>query len=226
MDRAILQDKLSYPEGSLESWGHINYRVLRLVRPYIQGRVLDVGCARGGYVTALSVHHNQVYGCDLFRWSEWKVICSTRFCQADVIHLPFVDGSFDTVLSLNVLEHIQSVEVALRELRRVCQGRLVLSVPNCQRFPEMEWAGLSFHHWVDRSHVHFFQAQDLEKILVESAFAVELLEPFGTVRPEILLLRSLGVPMIVARGMAWVLQKVPWRTHYAPLLLAVARVVS
>jgi SAM-dependent methyltransferase len=165
-----------------------------------------------------------VYGCDLFYWSEWKIIESGRFCRANVVNLPFADGSFDTVLSFNVLEHIQPVEHALRELWRICCGHLILSVPNCQRFPEMEWAGLSFYHWVDRSHAHFFQAQDLEKTLVEAGFDVELLEPYGAVRPEILLLRSLGVPMIVARGMAWVLQKVSWRVHYAPLLLAVARV--
>lgn len=225
MDRAISPDSLPGSEKSFESWGQVNCRLLRYISPYISGRVLDAGCARGGYTEALLVRHDQVYGCDLLYWPEWKAISGARFCQADITNLPFADRSFATVLSFNTLEHVQPVEASLYELRRVCRERLILSVPNCQRFPEMAWAGLSFHHWVDRSHVHFFQAEGLREILTENGFEVELLEPFGSVRPEVLFLRSMGIPMVAARGIAWGLQKIPWRKRYSPLLLAIARVM-
>jgi SAM-dependent methyltransferase len=46
--------------------------------------------------------------------------------------LPFPDGHFDVVLSLEGIEHIDGQETFLRELRRVLKpgGRLILSTPN------------------------------------------------------------------------------------------------
>jgi len=217
------QNNLGHSRETFESWGRVNYHLLQRVRPYIAGRVLDAGCARGGYTAALLNRECNIYGCDLFFWPEWSRIVGDHFYQADLTGLPFVDHSFDTVLSFSVLEHVQSIQRALQELRRVCRGRLILAVPNCQLFSEMGWAGLTFHHWTDQSHVHFFQRGTLRTALVEAGFEIEFLEPFGTIRPEILLLTSLGVPMLVARGMARLLQMVPWRRRYAPLLLAVTK---
>lgn len=48
---------------------------------------------------------------------------------ADIASLPFPDASFDLVLAIEVLEHVPDPAAALRELRRVANGRLVLSVP-------------------------------------------------------------------------------------------------
>ena len=54
---------------------------------------------------------------------------------ADVRDMPFVDGQFDVVLCCQVLEHIpfESVPEAIRELRRVLRGRLVISLPDQSR---------------------------------------------------------------------------------------------
>ncbi len=43
--------------------------------------------------------------------------------------LPFPDDSFDLVLGIEMLEHVPDPAVALRELRRVCRGHAVFSVP-------------------------------------------------------------------------------------------------
>jgi SAM-dependent methyltransferase len=49
----------------------------------------------------------------------------------DVTALPFANGSFDSILSLDVLEHVPEYRAALREFARVLRpgGTLVLSVP-------------------------------------------------------------------------------------------------
>lgn len=46
-----------------------------------------------------------------------------------VEHLPFADGTFDLVLGIEMLEHVPDPDRALQELRRVCSGRAVFSVP-------------------------------------------------------------------------------------------------
>ncbi|MGK2946966.1 MAG: class I SAM-dependent methyltransferase [Acidimicrobiales bacterium] len=48
---------------------------------------------------------------------------------ADITTLPFPDASFDLVLAIEVLEHVDDPDGALRELARVATGALVLSVP-------------------------------------------------------------------------------------------------
>jgi SAM-dependent methyltransferase len=51
--------------------------------------------------------------------------------QADAYHLPFRDEAFDVVLCAEVLEHMHSPALALREFRRVLRsgGKLLLTTP-------------------------------------------------------------------------------------------------
>lgn len=51
--------------------------------------------------------------------------------RADALRLPFLDGTFDRVITSEVLEHIPDDHGALRELRRVLRpgGRLAVTVP-------------------------------------------------------------------------------------------------
>jgi ubiquinone/menaquinone biosynthesis C-methylase UbiE len=51
-------------------------------------------------------------------------------CFGDVAHLPFPDATFDLVLAIEVLEHVEDPPAALREIRRVATRDVVLSVPN------------------------------------------------------------------------------------------------
>lgn len=48
---------------------------------------------------------------------------------ADIAALPFPENTFDLVLAIEVLEHVPDPDAALREIRRVANGALVLSVP-------------------------------------------------------------------------------------------------
>jgi SAM-dependent methyltransferase len=54
-----------------------------------------------------------------------------RLCLADGGHLPFVEGSFDLVTALDLLEHLEQEPVGLREMWRVLksEGRLLAVVP-------------------------------------------------------------------------------------------------
>jgi SAM-dependent methyltransferase len=48
---------------------------------------------------------------------------------ADITALPFEDGAFDAIVCLHVLEHVDDEAAALRELRRVASGWVVVMVP-------------------------------------------------------------------------------------------------
>ena len=51
-----------------------------------------------------------------------------RFEQADILHLPYPDARFDTVVAANVIHLLDNPHQALRELDRVCKpgGKLII----------------------------------------------------------------------------------------------------
>jgi glycosyltransferase involved in cell wall biosynthesis/2-polyprenyl-3-methyl-5-hydroxy-6-metoxy-1,4-benzoquinol methylase len=112
------------------------------------GRVLDLGCGRGGLCVALNARGLRTTAVDL-RFRNCAVTRSRgeRYgLQASAVtslgeHLPFADDSFDAVACLEVLEHVQDPIRLLREIRRVLtpDGRCVATIIN-------RWAHLDPHY--------------------------------------------------------------------------------
>lgn len=105
-------------------------RKVRLwVRELARGRVLDVGCADGWARGTLSGDCEYI-GLDYPVTAQGKY--GTRpDVFADGARLPFGDESFDTILLLEVLEHVAEPERVLSEIQRVLKagGVLLLSMP-------------------------------------------------------------------------------------------------
>jgi len=90
-------------------------------------RLLDVGAGEGALVERYRNQGWDIIGAD----SAYE---SPHVKRADLLSLPFDDSSFDTVLCLDVLEHVALLDQpkALTEIVRVLkdEGLLLLSVPN------------------------------------------------------------------------------------------------
>lgn len=98
---------------------------LQKCRPYIKGRLLDVGCGKRPYEKTYFAGASEYVGADyLTDRSRPDIVCSA-------LDLKVSDHSFDTVVSTEVLEHVPDPLRALREMRRVLksEGHLVLSAP-------------------------------------------------------------------------------------------------
>lgn len=115
-------------------------RVLDVLREPV-GRVLDVGAGPGVFAQALLQRGAEVWLADVSpdmmataRAAFSREVDAGRVhCQvADVEHLPFSDGMFDTVLCVGVLQYLTVAEPALRELARVARrgGHVVLTAPS------------------------------------------------------------------------------------------------
>lgn len=125
-------------------WGFGQERRLDLIRRFVplEGRsILDVGCGLGMYVRAFRHFSPDVHGVDI---DEEKVaeasqeLSNIRVAPAE--DLPFPDGTFDVVLSHEVIEHVTDDRRAIVEAVRVLRepdpaggtpgGRLVVFAPN------------------------------------------------------------------------------------------------
>jgi 2-polyprenyl-3-methyl-5-hydroxy-6-metoxy-1,4-benzoquinol methylase len=99
--------------------------------------VLDVGCGEGVVTERLarrlvSAHVLGVDADDSRLKQEWqrRSADNLSFRTASAYELPFVDGSFELVCAIEVLEHLERPRDALAEMSRVASAALLLSVPN------------------------------------------------------------------------------------------------
>lgn len=115
----------------------------RFAAPFVAGRsVLDAGCGVGYGSTDLATEPPPWYvgldrSVDAIRVARGRYrALGRRFLVADVSALPFKDDQFDVVLSFEVVEHLGTVDLYLRELRRVLRpgGTCVVSTPNKRWF--------------------------------------------------------------------------------------------
>ena len=81
-------------------------------------RVLDLGCGKGRFAAHLSRLGAEVVGLDLSMGMLAEAVGIDRV-RASARRLPFVDGTFDAVVAIEVIEHVESVEPVLDEARRV-----------------------------------------------------------------------------------------------------------
>ena len=89
-------------------------------------RVLDIGCAKGFLVYDLmqEVPGLEAYGLDIstYALAHAKPEVVDRLTLGDAAALPFADGSFDAVFSINTIHNLDrdGCLTALREMNRVC----------------------------------------------------------------------------------------------------------
>ena len=112
----------------------------RIVYEYLSGdlgRAVDIGCGPGVFTRYLCERAPEVWAADVDEVSLGRVRARHRdkknlHCVVTIAdRLPFTDGSVDTVLLLEVLEHLPDDAACIREVCRVLMpgGRLILSVP-------------------------------------------------------------------------------------------------
>jgi SAM-dependent methyltransferase len=90
-----------------------------------RGSLLDVGCGMGLLVRTLAARGMDAHGVDPAARpvEEGNRQLAGHFHSGSILALPFPDNSFDTVSSMDCLEHIAEADVpaALRELHRVAR---------------------------------------------------------------------------------------------------------
>lgn len=154
-------------------------------------RVLDVGCGNGDLLFNLSGKYKELHGIDV---SSARVVQArenlTRF-KATVIQCEFDRGTeyqgafFDTVVCLDVIEHILDVRSAFEEFARILKpgGVLVITTPNIARlnyrlallagrFPGTAFGneGLDTREnerLIDAGHIHYFTFRSLRLLAEE-----------------------------------------------------------
>ena len=114
-------------------------------------RLLDAGCGRNfQFIQEFATDSQMAVGADI---TELKPsvpgICGVR---TDLQCLPFKDNSFDMVISMSVLEHLQDPERVFHEFSRVLRpkGMVILQTPNRYDYVSViaKITPFWFHQWI------------------------------------------------------------------------------
>jgi ubiquinone/menaquinone biosynthesis C-methylase UbiE len=97
-------------------------------------RILDIGCGTGETITFLNdiLSNPEIIGVD-------NSLLALNFVKArrhqgvhcDAVNLPFISSSFDYILLLDIIEHIEKDSDVLEESKRVIKkkGKILITVP-------------------------------------------------------------------------------------------------
>lgn len=95
-------------------------------------KLLDVGCGTGIIIPELTRRADEIWAVDVFlqehslkEMMRLEAV-SVHLAAADLLQLPFIDGYFDAVLLISVLEHIEDLSQAVSEIQRVLRPRGVV----------------------------------------------------------------------------------------------------
>lgn len=145
-----------------DNWSRVSQVFQRLDKG---GDSLDIGPGAGQFVNclALSGQFRSVTALDKF-WHRKYIEITDGITRVDgnVAAIDFPDDSFDVVTCQEVLEHLPEkiFTRAIEELRRVCRGQLIITVP--YREPEP----------IPKYHLRRFEDEDLTRLFPHADFAV------------------------------------------------------
>lgn len=125
--------------------------------------ILDAGCGSGYGADLLATeggHHVTGFDLSLEAVSfATRRAPAARFARGTCAALPFRDGSFDLVVNVDNIEHVEDAAAAVAEMRRVLRpgGLYAVTTPNT-------WPGKD----VSRYHMREYSREDFEALLLRS----------------------------------------------------------
>lgn len=152
-------------------------RLAHVPRFLPDGRLLDIGCAWGGYLWRMQELGWQVYGIELNA-------TAARYAREDLglanvrsgsfAELDFPDGTFDVVHMSMVLEHLYDPAEALRRINKLLRsdGQFILSVPDISGFEAKLFKDKCYTLQVPQ-HLSHFSPETVTRFLRQAGFAVE-----------------------------------------------------
>lgn len=212
--RVSSEDALLQTLEALSAEDELNDWILSRLHPYVGERILEVGCGVGTFTRRL-VKYGEVVAID--PWPEAVARCrelvgnKARVELGGIEEAELDDFSFDTVVCLNVLEHISDDLQALKTMRSKLRpgGFLLLLTPA--------------HPWLygtlDAAFEHHrrYRKKDLEASLTAADFEVQGLTRFN----------MLGVPGWFVGGQILRMREIqPSLLKFYSRLLPVARWVE
>ncbi|MDD4872418.1 MAG: bifunctional glycosyltransferase/class I SAM-dependent methyltransferase [Kiritimatiellae bacterium] len=210
----LFQRKYDVSHGNVHydlKLGYISSHSLAIDSVSAGTNVLDLGCGQGNIAIELVKKGCRVTGLDMY---PVKTDCFKRIIihDLDSPELPLDIGSYDYILSLDCLEHLNSPERLLADLRQKCYSettKLIITTPNIGfvvtrmglLFGQFNYGVLGI---LDLTHKRLFTFSALKRLLKQEGYKILCIKGIPPPIPKALgdnvLSRSM---MVIASFLAW-----------------------
>ncbi|MDB5813107.1 MAG: Methyltransferase type 11 [Rhodocyclales bacterium] len=162
-------------------------RVAELVCHYLKDekslRVCDLPCGAGLFSKRLADLGMNVTGVDIEAVSPFHFDESCRVLADANLRLPFEDGSFDAMVTIEGIEHLENPSFFLRECARVVRpgGLIFLSTPNVDSFRSRKYVlSYGYHRYFtpredgskDSGHLHPIDMSFIRQALAKNGLSL------------------------------------------------------
>ena len=137
------------------------------------GRILDVGCGKGGLVLSFLKYRYDAYGLEINKDAKQFIEAKLkkRIIFSGLENANFEKKSFDVITAIHVLEHVYDLESFLIQIKANLKddGVFYVRVPNNDFFEYKFFKKYAFNLEVPR-HLSFFTKESLKKVLENAGF--------------------------------------------------------
>jgi SAM-dependent methyltransferase len=184
------------------------------------GRVLDVGCGDGRFLSAAAAAGWEAVGVDFDARASARSRPGVQVHLGDLFDCAFPAAAFDAVVLDNVIEHLPDPGAVFAECARLLRpgGRLVMITPNLDALGHAalgrDWRGLE-----PPRHLFLFTARTLRRFARRAGFArTAVCTSTGQTAPDWPMLRaSLDAARAAGRPAAVDLRKLKWKERLLDL---------
>lgn len=138
MFEATVDKSLTNEWGEVAAAPNTHNKALELALKHlpIPARVLDLPCGAGAFSRRLLELGYDVSAADIAHVEPFKIDIGRRILTDFNQPLPYADMSFDGIVSIEGIEHLENPTGFLRELKRVTVpgGKILLTTPNPDSF--------------------------------------------------------------------------------------------
>ena len=153
---------------AIGKFNELLYSYVNKIKPK---KILDVGCGEGFTLKYLTKKGKfSLHGIDSSKEAirlARKIAPKSRLRVGDVTKLPFKGNSFDIVLLLEILEHLENPKKIIKEVKRLAKKAVIISVPREPYFRIIEVIINPIIGGLPSGHINFWNSKKFEKLISE-----------------------------------------------------------
>lgn len=145
---------------------------LNFINKLPPSKILDAGCGPGFLLNAIDKKH-QKYGLEVSKFAANYAKQFAPIYNSTLEEAKLEENSFDVVISHHVIEHVQTPEIFLSEIKKILKpnGYLILATPDfksiCAKLFKKNYRML-----FDKTHTNLFSFDSLKKMLSDYRFEI------------------------------------------------------
>ena len=162
--------------GQDPNWLNDQCKIELVKRWCSRGRLLDVGCALGGFLAVAQTQGFEVEGVEIVEYAaeQARTRLHTKVSHSDIYSAKLAPESYDVITMWDVIEHLTDPNLAFEKISRALRpkGYIAFSTGDISS----TWARITGKRWpllTPPQHLYFFSQRSMSRLLERHSFSMK-----------------------------------------------------